>query len=108
LKVQKKSGETLDCLFEVIESRKGTSPDSSYTAQLFNAGTPQIAKKIGEESVETIVAAFDDPKNVASESADLIYHLLVLWSAVGVKPADVWAELNKRRGVSGLNEKGSR
>ena len=106
--MQNNSSETLDLLFEVIESRKGISPDSSYTAQLFNAGTPEIAKKIGEEAIETIIAALGNPENVASESADLLYHLLVLWSAAGVKPADVWAELNKRRGVSGLKEKASR
>ena len=104
----KSSGEILERLFEVIESRKGKDPNSSYTAQLFDAGMPEIAKKVGEEAVETITAALSGPEHITSESADLIYHLLVLWSAAGIKPADVWSELDKREGVSGIIEKASR
>ena len=104
----KSSGEILERLFEVIESRKGKDPNSSYTAQLFDAGMPEIAKKVGEEAVETITAALSGPEHITSESADLIYHLLVLWSAAGIKPADVWSELDKRKGVSGIIEKASR
>ena len=102
------SGEILERLFEVIESRKGMDPGSSYSAQLFEAGMPEIAKKVGEEAVETITAALSEPKKITSESADLIYHLLVLWSAAGIKPVDVWSELHKREGVSGIIEKASR
>ena len=104
----KSSGEILERLFEVIESRKGKDPNSSYTAQLFDAGMPEIAKKVGEEAVETITAALSGPEYITSESADLIYHLLVLWSAAGIKPADVWSELDKREGVSGIIEKALR
>ena len=104
----KSSGEILERLFEVIESRKGKDPNSSYTAQLFDAGMPEIAKKVGEEAVETITAALSGPEYITYESADLIYHLLVLWSAAGIKPADVWSELDKREGVSGIIEKASR
>ena len=104
----KNSSDVLERLFKVIESRKGTSADLSYTAHLFDAGTPEIAKKVGEEAVETIVAALSAPEFIASESADLLYHLLVLWSAAGVKPEDVWSELDKREGVSGIVEKASR
>ena len=104
----KKSNETLETLFEVIQSRKGKGSDLSYTAQLFDAGTPEIAKKVGEEAVEIIVAALSAPETIASESADLLYHLLVLWAAADIKPADVWSELEKRAGVSGIAEKASR
>ena len=104
----KNSSDVLERLFEVIESRKGTSSDLSYTAHLFDSGTTEIAKKVGEEAVETIIAALSAPEFIASESADLLYHLLVLWSAAGIKPADVWLELDKREGVSGIAEKASR
>lgn len=99
----------LDGLFQVIRSRKGAKPKSSYTAKLFGRGTGKIAAKLGEESVETVIAAVGESRaRVASESADLLYHLLVLWAARGVKPASVWAELRRREGVSGLREKASR
>ena len=104
----KNSSDVLERLFKVIESRKGTSADLSYTAYLFEAGTSEIAKKVGEEAVETIVAALSAPEFIASESADLLYHLLVLWSSAGIKPTDVWSELDKREGVSGIVEKASR
>ena len=104
----KNSSETLETLFKVIQSRKGKSSDLSYTAKLFDAGTPEIAKKVGEEAVEIIVAALSAPETIASESADLLYHLLVLWAAADIKPLDVWSELEKRAGVSGLVEKSSR
>ena len=104
----KNSSDVLERLFKVIDSRKGTSSDLSYTAYLFDAGTPEIAKKVGEEAVETIVAALSAPEFIASESADLLYHLLVLWSAAGIKPAEVWSELDKREGVSGIVEKALR
>ena len=104
----KNSSDVLERLFKVIESRKGTKPDLSYTSYLFNAGRPEIAKKVGEEAVETVVAALSAPEFIASESADLLYHLLVLWSAAGITPAEVWLELDKREGVSGITEKASR
>lgn len=101
--------DVLTHLFEVIESRKGADPGTSYTAKLFERGLPKIAQKMGEEAVETIVAATAEGRaEVVSESADLLYHLLVLWAATGVAPEDVWAELAEREGVSGLMEKAAR
>jgi phosphoribosyl-ATP pyrophosphohydrolase len=99
----------IDTLFAVIESRKGADPDTSYTAKLFCKGRKKIAQKVGEEAVETALAAVSEtPAAVAAESADLLYHLLVLWAETGVAPGDVWAELNRRAGVSGIEEKNSR
>ncbi len=99
----------LERLFSVIEGRRGADPGSSYTAKLLAEGKPKIAKKLGEEATETVIAATaGTPADVARESADLLYHLLVLWAATGVKPAEVWAELARREGTSGLAEKASR
>jgi phosphoribosyl-ATP pyrophosphohydrolase len=99
----------IDTLFEVIQSRQGADPETSYTAKLFAKGRKKIAQKVGEEAVETALAAMaEGPAGVASESADLLYHLLVLWAEMGVSPDDVWAELNRRAGVSGIDEKNSR
>ena len=95
----------LQDLFELIESRKETDTSSSYTAQLLNAGMPEIARKVGEEAIETITAALTKPGLVTQESADLLFHLLVLWSAAGIRPEDIWSELEKRQGTSGLTEK---
>ncbi len=101
--------EVLERLFLTIESRKGGDPGASYTAKLLAAGRPKIAKKVGEEATETVIAAASGTAaEVARESADLLYHLLVLWAAVGVKPAEVWAELARREGTSGLAEKAGR
>ncbi|MBT3991251.1 MAG: phosphoribosyl-ATP diphosphatase [Rhodospirillaceae bacterium] len=102
------NSEVLERLFAVIESRKGADASSSYTAKLFDAGMAEISRKVGEEAVETITAALSDPKNVTAESADLLYHLLVLWAEAGIKPEDVWAELEKREGTSGIDEKNLR
>lgn len=101
--------EILERLFSVIEGRKGADPATSYTAKLIAEGKPKIAKKLGEEATETVIAATaGTPAEVARESADLLYHLLVLWAAAGVKPAEVWAELARREGTSGLAEKAAR
>ena len=100
---------TLDSLFAIIQRRKRANPERSWTANLFSRGVPKIAQKTGEEAVETVIAAMSgDKKEIAKESADLLYHLLVLWAATGVKPKDVWAALEKRKGVSGIAEKDSR
>lgn len=96
-------------LYETIASRRGGDPKSSYTAQLFSKGRATIAKKMGEEAIETIIAStMENPERIASESADLLYHLLVLWADCAIKPEDVWAELARRQGVSGIDEKNSR
>jgi len=93
----------LDELFAVIESRRGADPETSYTAQLLSRGTAKIAQKVGEEAVETVIAATAQGRDeLAAESADLLYHLLVLWADRGLKPKDVWDRLAKHRRVSGL------
>ena len=99
----------LDRLFATIESRKGADPSSSWTAKLLAGGPEKIAKKVGEESAETIIAALtQDKAALANESADLLYHLLVLWAAKGVAPEDVWRALESRESKSGIAEKASR
>jgi phosphoribosyl-ATP pyrophosphohydrolase len=99
----------LDQLFATIAARKGADPTTSYTAKLFSKGRKKIAQKVGEEGVETALAAVsEDAPAIASESADLMYHLLVLWADSGLTPQDVWAELAKRQGISGIDEKNSR
>ncbi len=99
----------VDALFAVIAGRKGADPETSYTAKLFAKGRAKIAQKVGEEAVEAVIAAVSQgPDKVVSESADLLYHLLVLWAEAGVSPEDVWAELGRRSGVSGIEEKNSR
>jgi phosphoribosyl-ATP pyrophosphohydrolase len=102
-------GRILEKLFDVIESRRGSDAGTSYTARLLAKGRARIAKKTGEEAVEVVVAALAEGRQeLAAESADLLYHLLVLWAAAGVEPGDVWTQLAKREGVSGLAEKAAR
>ena len=104
-----KASQIIEELFAVIESRKGGDPKVSHTAKLFAKGRGKIAKKTGEEAVEVIVAALHEtPDRVVSESADLLYHLMVLWADQGIGPAEVFAELERRVGVSGIEEKKSR
>lgn len=99
----------IDSLFAVIASRQGADPETSYTAKLFAKGRGKIAQKVGEEAVETVIAALSQgPDKLVSESADLLYHLLVLWAEAGIGPDQVWAELERRAGTSGIEEKNSR
>ena len=99
----------LDRLYLVIDSRKGADPETSYTARLFSRGRQQIAKKLGEEAVETVIAAAQGDRDaLTAESADLIYHWLVLIAAAGVSLDEVAERLEAREGVSGLAEKAAR
>ncbi len=99
----------LDELFTVIKSRKGADPEVSYTAQIFEGGVEMMARKIGEEATEVIVAALrETPAHVVTESADLLYHLMVLWAEQDITPEDVFEELESRAGASGIEEKESR
>jgi phosphoribosyl-ATP pyrophosphohydrolase len=99
----------LERLYATIASRKGGDPETSYTAKLFARGTPKIAQKVGEEAVEAVIEAVrGDPAALADESADLLYHLLVLWAAADLDPQDVWARLAAREGTSGVDEKKAR
>jgi phosphoribosyl-ATP pyrophosphohydrolase len=102
-------GEALARLWATIEARHGASPESSYTAKLLAAGLAGIARKLGEEALEAVIEAVKgDTAALTRESADLLYHLLVLWAAAGLSPDNVGAELTRREGVSGIEEKSSR
>ena len=102
-------GPALDRLWRVIQWRRGGDPQTSYTARLFSRGRAKIAQKLGEEAIEAVIEAVkDNPAALVGESADLLYHLLVLWAAVGISPADVAAELIRREGISGIAEKRAR
>jgi phosphoribosyl-ATP pyrophosphohydrolase len=99
----------LDKLFATIAARKGGDPSQSYTAKLLAQGVEKCAKKFGEEATEAVIAAIQkDKTELAKESADVLYHLLVLWAASGITPDDVYAVLQSREGQSGLEEKASR
>ena len=96
----------LDALFAEIEARKTADPGQSYTAKLLAEGPPKIGKKLGEEAVETIIAALSEDKaHFVAECADVLYHLLVLVAAKDAHIHEVYAELVRRRGRSGLDEK---
>ncbi|NKI92906.1 phosphoribosyl-ATP diphosphatase [Rhizobacter sp. SG703] len=97
--------DTLARLAAVIESRRQGDPDKSYVARLFHKGTDAILKKIGEEATETVMAAKDgDRQKIVYEVADLWFHSMLALSAFGLTPADVLAELERREGLSGLEE----
>ncbi|HEX4303547.1 MAG TPA: phosphoribosyl-ATP diphosphatase [Rhizomicrobium sp.] len=99
----------IDRLFKTIASRKGADAKTSYTASLLKDGPTRCAKKFGEEAVEVVIAAVaQGSQELAAESADVLYHLLVVWAACGVTPKDVYAALAAREGQSGLAEKASR
>ena len=100
--------DLLDTLEAVIRSRRGADPASSYTASLFAKGRGKIAQKLGEEAVETVIAATSDPAKIVPEAADLLFHLLVLLADADLTLDDVRAELARREGVSGHDEKASR
>jgi len=97
--------DTLARLAAVIEQRKTADPDTSYVARLFHKGTDAILKKIGEEATETVMAAKDgDAGKIVYEVADLWFHSMIALAHYGLKPADVLAELERREGLSGLEE----
>lgn len=99
------SQDVLARLAEVIQARKAGDPDKSYVARLFHKGTDAILKKVGEEATEVVMAAKDgDPQKVVYEVADLWFHSMLALSAFGLTPADVLRELQRREGLSGLEE----
>ena len=103
------SQDVLARLAGVIEARKVGDPETSYVARLFHKGTDAILKKIGEEATEVVMAAKDgDPKQVVYEVADLWFHSMLALSAFGLTPADVLTELQRREGLSGLEELAAR
>lgn len=104
------SAEVLDRIWTVVEQRRiSGQAASSHSARLLARGTPKVAQKLGEEAVELVIEAMaGDRDAIVCESADVLYHMLVLWVDAGVKPDEVWAELRRREGISGIAEKASR
>jgi phosphoribosyl-ATP pyrophosphohydrolase len=99
----------LDRLFAVVMERRTADPAVSHSARLLSRGVAKVAQKFGEESVECLIEAVAGNRDaVVAESADVLYHLLVMWVASGVHPEQVWTELKRREGVSGIAEKASR
>lgn len=101
--------EILTRLGEVLERRKGADPESSYVARLYHKGLDAILKKVGEEATETVLAAKDgDAEHVVYETADLWFHTLVMLKALDIEPQAVLDELDRRFGLSGIEEKANR
>jgi phosphoribosyl-ATP pyrophosphohydrolase len=99
------SQDSLARLAAVIESRRGADPERSYVARLFAKGPDAMLKKVGEEATEVVMAAKDGvPEKIVGEVADLWFHTMVVLAAHGLRPADVLAELERREGLSGLEE----
>ncbi len=102
---QRSDARILDRLYTIILSRRDADPETSGTARLFRLGTRRIAQKLGEEAVETVLEAeHGAEEKLAAESADLLYHLLVLWADRGVEAREVWAVLAERMAGSGAAE----
>lgn len=98
--------DSLERLFDAVRDLKKGDPARSRTARLIRAGRSKIAKKLGEEAVEVVIDAMHGDRDaVVKESADLLYHLVVLWVSTGVRPQDVWAEMKQREEMFGIAEK---
>jgi phosphoribosyl-ATP pyrophosphohydrolase len=110
VRVSAESGAgVLDRLWAVVMNRRDADPAVSHSARLLSRGTAKVAQKFGEEAVECLIEAVrGDRDAVIAESADVLYHLMVVWVSTGVAPEEVWAELMRREGVSGIAEKASR
>jgi phosphoribosyl-ATP pyrophosphohydrolase len=99
----------LDRLWSVVMSRRAADPAVSHSARLLSRGTAKVAQKFGEESVECLIEAVaGNNESVVAESADVLYHLIVLWVACDIRPDQVWEELKRREGISGIAEKAAR
>ncbi len=103
------SPAVLDRLWAVVMERRSADPSVSHSARLLSRGTPKVAQKFGEEAVECLIEAIAGNRDaLIGESADVLYHLIVLWVDAGVRADEVWAELQRREGISGIAEKASR
>ncbi len=103
------TGIVLDRLFAVVDTRRDADPALSHSARLLSRGIAKVAQKFGEEAVECLIEAVAGNRAaLVGESADVLYHLLVMWVAAGITPDLVWAELARREGVSGIAEKAAR
>nr|WP_312861973.1 phosphoribosyl-ATP diphosphatase [Roseomonas pecuniae] len=100
----------LDRLWAKVEERRLSGDvETSHSARLLARGTAKVAQKLGEEAVETVIEAMaGNRRALIGESADLLYHLIVVWVDAGIRPEDVWTELARREGISGIAEKASR
>jgi phosphoribosyl-ATP pyrophosphohydrolase len=99
----------LDRLWAVVMSRRDADPAVSHSARLLSRGMTKVAQKFGEEAVECLIEAVTGNRDaLVAESADVLYHLIVVWVSAGVSPDEVWAELKRREGVSGIAEKAAR
>ena len=100
----------LDRLWQVVENRRAAGDvETSHSARLMARGTAKVAQKLGEEAVECVIEAVQGHRaETILESADLLYHLLVVWVDAGIRPGEVWAELARRQGISGIAEKAAR
>src|SRR4051795_3647133 len=98
--------DSLERLYQAVLAGKDLDPATSRTAKLFQRGPAKMAKKLAEEAIEVVIDAMNGKADaVVRESADLIYNLAVLWVACGVKPRDVWAEMDRREKMLGIAEK---
>ena len=98
--------DSLDRLYLAVLAARDLDPAVSRTARLFQRGPAKMAKKLAEEAIEVVIDAVNGKKDaVVRESADLLYNLTVLWAAAGVRPQDVWAEMNRREAALGIAEK---
>ncbi|HEY8612453.1 MAG TPA: phosphoribosyl-ATP diphosphatase [Roseomonas sp.] len=102
--------EVLDRLWATVEDRRVSgSAETSHSARLLARGTAKVAQKLGEEAVEAVIEAMAGNRHaLIGESADLLYHLIVVWVDAGIRPEDVWAELVRREGICGIAEKAAR
>ena len=106
---EQKTNDILDRIAADIEERKGGDPAKSYVAKLLSQGEDAVLKKIGEEATETVLAAKSgDRLHLVRETADLWFHCLILLARRGLGPGDVLAELHRREGISGIDEKAAR
>lgn len=103
------NAQVLDRLWSTVVARQGADPEISHSARLLSRGMNKVAQKFGEEAVECLIEAVAGRRELLiGESADVLYHLLVMWVAAGVRPEEVWTELRRREGMSGIAEKASR
>ncbi len=103
------SGIILDQLWDVVDSRRGADPSVSHSARLLARGRAKVAQKFGEEAVECVIEAVaGNRKALILESADVLYHLMAIWVDGGIHPEEVWTELQRRQGISGIAEKAGR
>ena len=103
------AADVMDRLWSVVMSRRDADPAVSHSARLLSRGPAKVAQKFGEEAVECLIeATLGNHDALVAESADVLYHLIVVWVSAGVSPDEVWTELQRREGISGIVEKAAR